>query len=60
MALYDTYQGTPLIWVDDKAYRDTEFTDWDAPSLIIAPDPRLGLTEEQMAQIDEFVATHSA
>jgi hypothetical protein len=57
MALDDNFHGTPLVWVDDNAYKfDGELYDWDAPSLVIVPDPATGLTVAHMAKIDEFLA----
>ena len=60
-ALDEAFPGQPLIWVDDSAWREVVGADvharpWrESPYLVIAPDEKVGLTAEHMAQIEAFV-----
>jgi hypothetical protein len=61
MALYKSYGAVPMVWIDDSAYQyggSLEY--WGAPSLVIVPDPAIGLTIPQMTQVDEFLDTLEA
>jgi hypothetical protein len=48
----------PAAWVDDEIGEDTRA--WaerrDQPTLIIQPDPRVGLTDEHVAELMEFAS----
>lgn len=62
-ALLAIDQGRPLIWTDDDAIRRMVRMDIEesgVPSLLIEPDPRLGLTPEHLEAITAFVLEHAS
>lgn len=49
----------PFIWVDNVATKNYKPEHWEqlnVPHLIIRPNKRFGITEDHMAQMNEFVA----
>jgi len=55
-ALRDLFADRPLVWIDDFAYDEgLEFWRGSAPTLVIVPDGTIGLTREQMEQVDQFI-----
>lgn len=60
--------GEPLIWVDDEIARrrleDPRIDEWldglEQPILLVSCDPYVGLTEADILEITEFVATVNA
>lgn len=55
-ALNDLFSERALVWVDDQAR--TEGIDYwrkGKPTLVIVPDGRVGLSQEDMGRIDKFV-----
>lgn len=65
----DLMEGLPgdvgVIWVDDqaiavhRAYAQDAQDAPDEPGLLVAPDPRYGITRAQMAQIREYAARYT-
>ena len=56
-ALNDLFATRPLVWIDDCAIEyDIEHWRGEMPTLVIVPDDWVGLTQEQMKLVDEFVA----
>lgn len=56
-ALNDLFGERALAWVDDQAQaHDTLYWRNAKPTLVIVPDPGIGLTREDMKRIDQFVA----
>ncbi|MGH9066563.1 MAG: hypothetical protein ACRD0J_03440 [Acidimicrobiales bacterium] len=52
-ALSERYHGRPLAFIDDGAWTAT--VDTGAPSLVLAPDPAIGLTEGHRTEVDRFI-----
>lgn len=53
----------PIIWTDDDLAMEPEVMAWmraHTTSLLIAPDPRRGLTAQHLQAIDDFVRMHFA
>lgn len=58
MSLARRYAGRPLVWIDDQNHRFAEGWFQGQPTLIVTTDPRVGLTVEQMREVDVFVREH--
>lgn len=59
--LQTAFAGHPLVWVDDFGYDregESQYGDPPAPMLVVAPDEYVGLTEEQSAEVLDFVRRH--
>ena len=59
--LQTAFAGHPLVWVDDFGYDregESRYGDPPAPMLVVAPDEYVGLTEEQSAEVLDFVRRH--
>lgn len=57
--LQAAFAGHPLVWVDDfgaDLAGESSYGDPPTPMLVVAPDERVGLTEEQSERVREFVA----
>jgi len=63
LILYEATPARPFVWVDDEiaeieiAKVDEKFV--DTPHLVIVPDRNIGLDEQQLSSIEQFVANHS-
>jgi hypothetical protein len=55
--LRDAQPGRSIVWVDDELHRPNRFTAWAADSAVLAvgPHPGTGLTESDLAVIEERV-----
>jgi hypothetical protein len=58
-ALKANYNGEPFIWVDDEATVEFVASDFDVPTLVIAPDPLYGITKTDLTRISDFLAAHA-
>ena len=56
-------RGAPLVWVDDQLGAHPEAAAWAArlptPSLLLAPDPLIGVTADHIETIAAFLAEHA-
>jgi HAD domain in Swiss Army Knife RNA repair proteins len=60
--LYAVDPGRPLVWTDDDLALEPQVTAWmraHTTSLLVAPDPRHGLTPQHLIAIDRFLQVHA-
>jgi hypothetical protein len=57
-ALKADYDGEPFVWVDDEATVKFVPSDFDVPYLVLAPDPRYGLTRDHLDEMYDFFAAN--
>jgi hypothetical protein len=56
-ALAEEFTGRPLVWVDDAAggFVGRDWRHDGAPTLVLAPDPAVGLTAGHIAEVEAFL-----